>query len=78
MLRQLFVVVLLFIVAFIVGFCVCLKFCCALSLVLSSFAILFMGKRGLVAILCLFSAYLLIFVAVELLKNIFFIKTIMN
>ena len=74
MLRQFFVVVLLFIVAPIVGFCVCFKFCCALSLVLSSFAILFMGKRGLVAILCLFSGYLLIFVSVELLKNIFLIK----
>ena len=36
----------------IVGFCVCSVFCCALLCVLSSFAIILMGKRELIALLC--------------------------
>ena len=36
---------LLLIVAPIVGFCVCSMFCCTLLCVLSSFAIILMGKR---------------------------------
>ena len=49
------VVDLLLIVALIVGFCVCSMFCCALLCVLSSFAIISMEKRELVACLCLSS-----------------------
>ena len=37
------------------GFCVCSMFCCTLLCVLSSFTIIFMGKRELVALLCLSS-----------------------
>ena len=37
----------------VVGFCNCFMFCCALLYVLSSFAIILMGKRELVALLCL-------------------------
>ena len=43
------------IVAPIVGFCVCSTFCITLLRVLSSFAIILMGKRELVALLCLSS-----------------------
>ena len=45
----------------IVGFCNCSMFCCVLLYVHSSFAIL-MGKRGLVALLCLPSRCLVIVV----------------
>ena len=34
------------------GFCNCSMFCCALLFVHSSFAIILMGKRELVALLC--------------------------
>ena len=51
-------VLLLLIVAPIVGFCVCSMFCCKLLCFLSSFAIILMGVRGLVALLCLSSWYL--------------------
>ena len=37
----------------IVGFCNCYMFCCALLRVQSSFAIISIGKRELVALLCL-------------------------
>ena len=37
----------------IVGFCNCFMFCCALLCVHSSFAIILMGKREPVALLCL-------------------------
>ena len=47
--------VLLLIVAPIVGFCVCPKFCCALLCVLSSFAMILMAKRELDALYCLSS-----------------------
>ena len=51
-----FVVVdLLLIVSPKVAFCVCSMFCCTLLCVLSSFAIILMGKRELVALLCLSS-----------------------
>ena len=40
---------------YIVGFCNCSMICCALLCVHSSFAIISMGKRELVALLCLFS-----------------------
>ena len=36
----------------IVGFCHCSTFCCVLLCVHSSFAIISMGKRELVALLC--------------------------
>ena len=39
-------------VALVVGFCVYSMFCCALLCVLSSFAIILMEKRQLVALLC--------------------------
>ena len=45
----------LFIVSPKVGFCVCSMFCCTLLCVLSSFAIILMGKREPVALLCLSS-----------------------
>ena len=45
----------LLIVASIVGFCACSMSCCTLLCVLSSFAIILMGKRELVALLCLSS-----------------------
>ena len=47
--------VLLLIVTSIVGFCHCSMLCCALLSVHSSFAIILMGKRELVALLCLSS-----------------------
>ena len=43
----------LLIVTPIVGFCNCSMFCCVLLCVHSSFAIILMGKRELVALLCL-------------------------
>ena len=49
------VLVSLLIVAPIVGFYVCSLVCCALLCVLSSFAIIFIGKRGLVTLLCMSS-----------------------
>ena len=42
------------------GFCNCSMFCCALLCVHSSFAISMMGKRELVALLCLSSCCLVI------------------
>ena len=42
------------------GFCNCSMFCCALLCVNSSFAIISVGKRGLVALLCLSSWDLMI------------------
>ena len=50
----------LLIVTPIVGFCNCPMFCCALLCVHSSFAIIWMGKGGLVALLCLSSWCLVI------------------
>ena len=50
------------IVANIVGFCNCSIFCCALLYVHSSFAIILMRKRELVALLCLSSRCLVIVV----------------
>ena len=44
------------------GFCNCSMFCCALLCVHSSFAIISMGKRELVALLCVSSWCLLIVV----------------
>ena len=44
----------------IVGLCNCSMFCCALLCVHSSFAIILMGKRELVAFLCLSSWCLII------------------
>ena len=49
------VVVLLFIVTHIVGVCNCSMSCCTLLYVHSSFAIILMGKRELVAVLSLSS-----------------------
>ena len=46
----------------IVEFCNCSMFCCALLCVYSSFAIISMGKRELVALLCLTSWCLVIVV----------------
>ena len=45
----------MFIVTPIVGVCNCSMFCCTLLYVHSSFAIILMGKRELVALLSLFS-----------------------
>ena len=45
----------LLIVTLIVGFCDCSMFCCMLLYVHSSFSIILMGKRELVASLCLSS-----------------------
>ena len=56
------VVNLLFIVTPIVGVCNCSMFCCTLLYVHSSFAIILMGKKELVASLSLFSWCLLIVV----------------
>ena len=42
------------------GFCNCSMFCCALLCVHSSFAIISMGKKELVALLCLSSWCLMI------------------
>ena len=53
---------LLLIVSLIVGFCNCSMFCCAILCVHSSFAIISMGKRELVASLCLSSLCLVIVV----------------
>ena len=47
------IVDLLFIVTPIVGVCNCFIFCCTLLYVHSIFAIILMGKRVLVALLCL-------------------------
>ena len=47
------IVDLLLIVAPTVGFCVCSMFCDALLCVLSSFSIILMEKREMVALLCL-------------------------
>ena len=44
----------LLIVTPIVGFCNCSMFCCELLCVHSSFAIVLVGKREMVALLCLF------------------------
>ena len=52
----------LLIVTPIVRFCNCSMFCCALLYVHSSFAIILMGKRELVALLCLSSLCLVIVV----------------
>ena len=52
----------LLIVAPIVGICNCSKFCCALLYVWSSIAIILMGERELVALLCLSSWCLVILV----------------
>ena len=52
--------VLLLIVTPIVGFCNCSMFCFALLCVHSSFAIILMGNRELVALLCLSSWCLVI------------------
>ena len=49
------VVVFLFIVTPIVGVCNCLMFCCTLPFVFTSIAIIFMGKRELIALLNLSS-----------------------
>ena len=46
----------------IVGFCNCSMFCCALLCVHSSFAIISMGRRVLVALLSLFSVCFMIVV----------------
>ena len=56
----------LFIVSPIVGFCNCSILCCALLCVLSSFAIILMGKRELVALLRLSSGGILIVVCLFL------------
>ena len=56
------VVLLLFIVALIVGVCNCSMFCCTIRYVHSSFAIIMMGKRELVALLSLSSWCLMIVV----------------
>ena len=56
--RSKVVVLLLLIVTPIVGFCNCSLFCRVLLCVLSSFAIILMGKRGLVALLSLCSCCL--------------------
>ena len=56
------VVDLLFIVTPIVGVCNCSMFCYTLLYVHSSFAIILMGKRELVALLCLSSWCLVIVV----------------
>ena len=53
---------LLFIVTPIVGVCNCSMFCCTLLYVPSSFAIILMGKRELVALLNLSSWCLMIVV----------------
>ena len=54
-LRMAFVIVSLLIANPIVGFCNCSMFCCVLFCVHSSFAIILMGKRELVALLSLSS-----------------------
>ena len=59
---ELLVVAPMLIVTPIVGFCNCSMFCCALLYAHSSFAIILMGKRELVALLCLSSCCLVIVV----------------
>ena len=56
-----YVVVDLFIVTPIVGVCYCSMFCCTLLYVHSSFAIIWVGKREIVALLSL-SSWCLVFV----------------
>ena len=46
----------------VVGFCNNYMFCCALLYIHSSFAITLMGKRELVALLCLYACFLVIVV----------------
>ena len=53
---------LLFIVASIVGVCNCTMFCCTLLCIPSSFAIILVGRRGLVSLLGLSSWYLVVVV----------------
>ena len=48
------VVLLLLSVTLIVRFCNCSMFCCALLYVHSFFAVILMGKRELVALLCFY------------------------
>ena len=59
---ELVVVASMSIVTPIVGFCNCSMFCCALLYVHSSFAIILMGTRKLIALLCLSSCCLVIVV----------------
>ena len=54
------VVLLLLIVIPVVGFCNCSMFCFALLCVHSGFAIILMGKRELVVLLCLSSLFIVI------------------
>ena len=56
----------LLIVAPILGFCSCSMFCCALLCVHSSFALILMGKRELVALFSLSSWCLMIVVLLSL------------
>ena len=60
----------LLIVTPIVGFCYCSMFCCALLYVHSSFAIILMGKRELVALLSLSSCCLVFVVWLFLAKGL--------
>ena len=50
------------IVSPIVGFCNCSMFCCTLLTVHTSFTFILMGKRELVALLCLSSWFIVIVV----------------
>ena len=68
------VVDMLFIVTPIVGVCNCSMFCCMLLYVPSSFAIILMGKRGLVALLSLSSWCLVIVVWLFLAVPWFFLQ----
>ena len=56
------VALLLLVVTHIVGFCNCSVFCCALLCVHYGFTIISMGKRELVALLCMSSWCLVIVV----------------
>ena len=58
----------LLIVTPIVGFCNCSMFCCALLCIISSFAIISMGKTELVTLLCS-SSWCLEFVVLVRKKN---------
>ena len=49
------ILLLLLIVAPILRFCVCSMFCCKLLCILTSFAIIMIGKRELVTLFCLSS-----------------------
>ena len=60
------VVVSLLIVDPIVGFCICSLFCCSLLCVISSFTIILVGKRGLLALPCLSSCCLVIVIVLWL------------